>query len=130
MVVCVMQDFSKLRVWRDAQALTVDIYVATEQLTGRDAIGLRSQLRRASSSIGANIAEGAGAGGAAQFARYLQIAIGSTSEVVSHLDLAERLKIFDKDDARRLVNQTHAVRRMLAALRKRVLSADRTVQNP
>lgn len=125
-----MQDFSKLRVWHEAQHLAVAIYAATEGLSGRQAQGLRSQLRRASTSIGANIAEGAGVGGSAQFARYLQMAIGSTSEVESHLDLASRLKVFSEEDVRRLINHTHTVRRMLAALRKRVISAPRAVDDP
>ena len=116
-----MQDFTRLEVWERAQQLAVAIYSATESLRGTHAAGLRSQLRRAGSSIGANIAEGAGQHGAAQFARYLQIAIGSTSEVESHLDLARRVGMMSESVVRPLTHETRRIRRMLAGLRKRVL---------
>ena len=53
-----MQDFRKLRVWQDAQVLTVDIYKMTACFPRDERFGLTSQLRRASVSVGANIAEG------------------------------------------------------------------------
>ena len=118
-----MQDFTRLHVWERAQQFTVDVFEATEGLRGTHAAGLRSQLRRASSSIGANIAEGAGQEGAPQFARYLQIAIGSTSEVESHLDLAGRVHLIGPTRVVTLRREVRELRRMLAGLRKRVLLA-------
>lgn len=121
-----MQDFTRLEVWERAQQLAVDVYAVTEPLRGTHSVGMRSQLRRAASSIGANVAEGAGQDTATQFARYLQIAIGSCSEVESHLDLSRRVGILREYDVGSLTDETRRVRRMLAGLRRRVLSGART----
>jgi len=118
-----VQDFRRLDVWQAAQLLAVAVHGATRRLTGPDSAGLRAQMRSSAQSIGANIAEGASAGGAVQFARYLQMAIGSASETESHLDLAARLRLLDGDDSIRLQEDVVRIRRRLIALRKRVLEA-------
>lgn len=118
-----MQDFRKLRVWQRAQRLAVDTHHATERLSNTAAPGLRSQLRRAAGSIGANIAEGAAADTPTQFARYLQLAIGSASEVESHLDLAGRLGAIPSERLATLADEVQQIRRMLSVLRRRVLGA-------
>ena len=115
-----MQDFSQLIVWQRAQALTVAVYRATNGFATSDAVGFRSQLRRSTASIGANIAEGAGQAGPTQFARFLQMAIASTSEVESHLDLAQRLGLFKPSLVSHLKSETQSLRRMLTVLRRRV----------
>ena len=55
-------------------------------------------MRRSSASITANIAEGCGRGTAAELARFLGIAMGSTSELEYHLLLSNDLKILEADD--------------------------------
>ncbi len=119
-----MQDFRKLTAWQRAQVLAVEVYRATEAHSGAEAAGLRRQVRDAAMSIGANIAEGARAGTRAQFARYLQVSIGSCSEVESHLDLAGRLGIIGKPRVDAMVNEVVEIRRMIIVLRRRVLAAD------
>lgn len=120
-----MQDFRKLAVWQRAQVLAVDVHRSTELFTATDASGLRRQVRDASSSIGANIAEGSRAGTRAQFAKYLQIAIASCSEVESHLDLTGRLGLVAKSHADEMADEVVQIRRMLIVLRRRVLAGDR-----
>src|SRR5450631_26474 len=75
-----MQDFRNLKVWEKAHALTLDIYKASKSFPREEMYGMTSQMRRASVSIGANIAEGACRRGDVDFARFLQIAVGSASE--------------------------------------------------
>ncbi len=116
-----MQDFTKLIVWQRAQGFAVEVQRVTERMSERRSAGLRSQLRRASGSVAANIAEGASTAGPIQFARYLQIAIGSASEVESHLDLAARLQSIPQHRLTPLVAEVQALRRMLIVLRRRVL---------
>ena len=86
-----MRDFRELKVWHKAHGLTLDVYRATKSFPKEELYGLTSQIRRAAVSIGANIAEGAGKNSRFEFARYLQIASGSASELEYHLLLSSDL---------------------------------------
>ena len=84
--------FRKLLVWQRAHELVLSVYKMTEKFPTSEMFALTSQLKRAVVSIPANIAEGQGAGTKAQFARYLDIAKGSLSEVEYYLVLAKDLR--------------------------------------
>jgi four helix bundle protein len=116
-----MQGFRTLVVWDRAQRFAAEVFAVTRRQIRDDERPLLRQLQRAAMSIGANIAEGAGADTPRQFARYLNIAIASASEVESHLDLLGRLDSQRMHDVSRLTDEVIALRRMLVALRKRVL---------
>jgi four helix bundle protein len=75
-----MKDFRKLLVWEKAHILTLSVYKLTDSFPKEEIYGLTSQIRRASSSVPINIAEGCGRGSDADFARFLLIAFGSASE--------------------------------------------------
>jgi four helix bundle protein len=92
--------------------------VAIEEL-----YGLTSQLRRACSSIPANLAGGCGRNGDAEFARFCCIAIGSASELEYHLLLARDLKLVKPKDHEELAQRAIEVKRMLTALIQK-LNAD------
>ena len=111
-----MQDFRNLRVWEKAHALTLDVYKASKCFPREEIYGLTSQMRRASASIGANIAEGACRRGDVDFARFLQMAVGSASELEYHLLLARDLKLMEASDYHRLSDKAVEVKRMLASL--------------
>lgn len=115
-----MKDFRELKVWEKAHDLTLNIYRATECLPKEELYGLTSQLRRASASIPANIAEGCGRSGDTELARFLQIAIGSASELEYHLLLARDLNLLPEPDHDRLAAHTVEVKRMLASLIKKL----------
>jgi four helix bundle protein len=76
-----MQSLRNLRVWEKSHSLTLDIYVSSKKFPREEMYGLTSQMRRASASIGMNIAEGCCRKGDAEMARFLQIATGSASEL-------------------------------------------------
>jgi len=82
--------------------------------------GLTSQIRRASASIPANIAEGSGRESEAEFGRFLQIAAGSASELDYHLLLAHDLKFINEVDYVAVTDILTEVRKMLTALLKRL----------
>src|SRR3982074_2864327 len=86
--------------------------------------GLTSQLRRASASVAANLAEGCGRSGDAEFARFCSIAMGSASELEYHLLLARDLKLFKPGDYEELAPRATELKRMLTALLQK-LNADR-----
>ena len=118
-----MQDYRKLHVWQRAQDFAARIHRLTMGLAGDGNGAWRSQLRRSSGSIAANIAEGAERGTARQFAHFLEIAIGSASEAENHLDFAVRIDLLSFADAAPLIDEASQIRRMLVTLRQRVLEA-------
>jgi four helix bundle protein len=118
-----MQDFRNLKVWEKAHVLTLDIYRASKSFPREEMYGLTSQMRRAAVSIGSNIAEGACRKGDIEFARFLQMAIGSASEVEYQLLLARDLEMLKTSDYQPLSEGTIGVKRMLASLIKK-LKAD------
>jgi four helix bundle protein len=111
-----MRDFRQIKVWAKAHQLTLEIYKITSRFPREELYGLTSQLRRASASIPANIAEGFGRGGNAELARFLQIGMGSAYEVEYHTLLAKDLGFIRTDVYVQLETQIVEVKRMLAAL--------------
>lgn len=108
-----MKDFKELLVWKKAHELTLDVYQATKSLPKEEAYGLTSQLRRAASSVPANIAEGCGRNSDAELARFLQIAAGLASEVEYHLLLARDLQYLDTEKHAKLDFQINEIKKML-----------------
>ncbi|MBL8227535.1 MAG: four helix bundle protein [Bryobacterales bacterium] len=111
-----VKDFRELKVWQKAHQLTLAVYQITAKFPREELYGLTSQLRRACSSIPANLAEGCGRSGDAEFARFCSIAMGSASEVEYHLLLAKDLKILNPADYQDLNGRATEVKRMLTAL--------------
>src|SRR5512139_2326634 len=111
-----MQDFHTLKVWEKAHQLTLEVYHATVAFPKEEMYGLTSQIRRASASIPANIAEGCGRGGNAEFKQFLQIALGSASELEYHLLLARDLHYLNTADYEHLASAVVEVKKMLSAL--------------
>lgn len=100
-----MQSFRSLLVWEKAHKLTLDIYSASETFPREEIYGLTSQMRRASASVGMNIAEGCCRKGNVELARFLQIAMGSASELEYQLLLAHDLDYLKNPDYERLATQ-------------------------
>jgi four helix bundle protein len=118
-----MKDFKTLAVWEKAHLLTVTVYRATAGFPKEELYGLTSQIRRAASSIPANIAEGCGRGSDADFGRFLQIAMGSSTELEYHLLLSKDLNLLNSSDHLTLHSKIEEVKKMLAAFIKK-LKAD------
>ena len=108
-----MKDYRELKVWERAHQLTLAVYKTTAMFPKDELYGLTSQIRRACASIPANIAEGCGRSGDAEFARFLQIAMGSASELDYHLLLARDLNFVNSGDYEQFANELTEVRRML-----------------
>jgi four helix bundle protein len=115
-----VQNFRNLKVWERAHVLTLDVYESSKSFPRDEIYGLTSQMRRASASIGANIAEGSCRRGDVDFARFLQIATGSASELEYHLLLARDLKLLQTQDYERLSGEAVEVKRMLASLMQKL----------
>ncbi len=107
-----VKDFHELKVWQKAHQLTLTIYQITATFPREELYGLTSQLRRACSSIPANLAEGCGRNGDAEFARFCCIAMGSASELEYHLLLARDLKLVKPKDHEALAQRAIEVKRI------------------
>lgn len=83
-----MPSYERLAAWQLSYAMALEIYTATDDFPRDERYGLTSQLRRAAFSVAANIAEGCAKRGRKEFARYLDIAIGSVTEIEVGLRLA------------------------------------------
>jgi four helix bundle protein len=119
-----MKDFRQLKVWEKAHQLALTIYKATKEFPKEELYGLTSQIRRASMSIPTNIAEGRGRFTDADFARFLQIAMGSASETEYQLILARDPGFLPNASYENLHTDVEEIKPMLASLLK-TLRADR-----
>ena len=113
-----MRDFRNLQVWNKAHSLTLDVYKATGSFPKEELYGLTSQLRRSSTSIPTNIAEGCGRSGDAELARFMTISMGSASEVEYQLLLAHDLGYLSQIIYSDLHDKVTEVKRMLAGFIK------------
>jgi four helix bundle protein len=118
-----MQDYRKLKVWEKSHQLALGVYGATRGFPRVEEFRLAAQLRRASVSIPANIAEGSGRGGKQEFRQFLVVAMGSANEVEYHLLLARDLGYLTSKSHRMLESQVAEVRRMLSGLVAKISSA-------
>jgi len=115
-----MKNFKELQVWQKAHQLTLQLYKTTVTFPEDEKYGLVSQVKRSASSIAANIAEGCGRCGDAELARYLQIAMGSASELEYHLLLAHDLKIINTPNYEALSEKVVEIKKMLTAFIKKL----------
>lgn len=108
-----MHNFKKLKVWNEAIELAIDIYKVTTKYPDDERFGLTSQLRRATVSVSSNIAEGAGRDTSAQFQHFLNIANGSTNEVISQLYLSNKLGFLSDSELENLEDRADKVQKMI-----------------
>jgi four helix bundle protein len=113
-----LRDFRKLEVWERSHRLTLAAYKATAKFPQEELYGLTSQIRRSCAAIPANIAEGCGRGTNNDLARFLQIALGSASELENHLLLARDLSLLNESDHERLAKEVKEIKRMLTSFVK------------
>ena len=118
-----MRNFRDLIVWRRSHEFVLRIYGLTETFPKHEAFGLTSQIRRASASIPTNLAEGCGRWGDGDMGRFVQIAMGSASEVDYLALLAADLGYVPRSDYVELAAELIEIRRMLTAFYKHVRPA-------
>jgi four helix bundle protein len=111
-----MQDFTKMRSWIAARDFFVEVYDVTKSFPREELFGFTSQLRRASRSVAANIAEGSGYNGELDSARFYRTGFGSSSECYSDLYLARAVDLLSCRDFDRLESKLLPARRQLSRL--------------
>jgi four helix bundle protein len=111
-----MQSPTRLRVFREAEDLAVEVYCVARALPIDERYGLVQQMRRASVSVASNIAEGCGRGGNRELIRFLSIALGSATELERQRRLALRLEYIGSDVFQPVFDHARRVQRMLTSL--------------
>jgi len=115
-----MKDFRDLQVWQRAHGITLSVYRCTRNFPREETYGMVSQLRRCSSSVAANIAEGCGRSGNPEFGRFLTMAMGSASELEYFLLLARDLEYLNAEAHDAIAGDVGHMRRMLNRLISKV----------
>lgn len=108
--------FEEIKAWQKAYEVTLCVYRATSSGDFSRDFGLRDQIRRASVSVMANIAEGHGRRTNSEFANFLNLARGSAAEVQSHLHIAKGLKYIEETVFEELYGSLTEISRMTLAL--------------
>ena len=117
-----MRDYTKIEAWRLADDLTVMIYERTKEFPREELYGLTSQIRRAASSVPANIVEGSARETQRDYLRFLHIARGSLAEAQYFVHLAKRLNFLNEEVGTHLHQQTKQV---FACLHGLILAVER-----
>jgi four helix bundle protein len=112
-----IQSYRDLDVWNTAMDLAASCYGATSRFPREEMFGLTSQIRRAASSVPANIAEGHGRNSTRDYLRHLSIARGSLLELETHILLAVRVSRMEPPDSKPLLELAERVSRMLSNLK-------------
>ncbi|MDO8359770.1 MAG: four helix bundle protein [Devosia sp.] len=109
-------DYRDLDVWNESMSLAADIYEVTKGFPREEQFGMTSQLRRASVSVAANIAEGYGRQQTKPFIQFLRVSQGSLKEVETLVLLAQRVDLLTADVSMRTMARCQRIGKMLVGL--------------
>lgn len=111
-----MRDYKKYIVWQKSHEIVLDIYKVTRDFPKDELFALTSQMKRASSSIPTNIAEGCGRSSDKDFCRFLYISFGSANELEYQILLSIDLNFIDSEKGQKLLIQIEEIKKMLNGL--------------
>ena len=114
----------EIRVWQKSMDLAVASYQASARFPSDERFGLVSQIRRAASSVPANIAEGFGRWNSREFSRFLAIASGSLRELETHFLIAERLGYVSAIQLKSILDAIDEIARMIYSMLSRIRAKD------
>jgi four helix bundle protein len=100
-----IKSFQDLNVWQESHRLTLEIYHITKTYPKEEIYGLISQIRRAASSVPANIAEGMGRNSTKELLYFIYNARGSLQETIYHLILSKDLQYIKNQDFEKIYNR-------------------------
>nr|WP_281024049.1 four helix bundle protein [Rhizobium tropici] len=115
-----INSYQDLTVWQRAMDLAVECYALTKEFPKEEIYGLVSQIRRASVSIAANIAEGYGREATGAYVHHLKIAQGSLKELETHLIISTRVGVVTLEQVGSAISMSDEIGRMLRSLIRRL----------
>ena len=113
-----INDYHDLEVWQRARALAKAAYLLTRKLPEEELYGMTSQIRRAATSIPANIAEGWGRHYPAEFIQFLRKANGSRTELETHLIVSADVELCTEAVLQPLLQETTILGKQMLALER------------
>ncbi|ELY2010444.1 four helix bundle protein [Flavobacterium psychrophilum] len=113
-----MHNFEKLKIWQKEMDIAVEVYEVSTLLPNDEKFNLIHQIKKCAVSIPSNIAEGSGRNYDKEFIQFLEIANGSTFELITQLILAKRLKLVNEDLIQPIINQLVEVSNMNFSFQK------------
>ncbi|MEE4001385.1 four helix bundle protein [Tenacibaculum sp. FZY0031] len=115
-----MRNYRKFEVWKKSHELALKVYKLTKGFPKEEIYGITSQLRRASLSVPTNIVEGVSRNTEKEFAHFVNIASGSSTEVEYLLEFASELNYLSYKDHENLNKEIVSVRKMLNVLYRKL----------
>ncbi|TDO73656.1 four helix bundle protein [Flavobacterium chryseum] len=116
-----MHQFKELLIWKKSRLFCSKIYSITSTFPNEEKFGITNQLRRASVSVPSNIAEGSSRNSNKDFARFLEIAIGSAYEVETQLLISSDLGFMNEESTTELINMLEEITKMTSRFRATLL---------
>lgn len=115
-----MHRFKDLEVWKKSRIFCSEIYAITSKFPDAEKFGLTNQLRRASVSIPSNIAEGSSRHSNKDFARFLQMSIGSAYEIETQLLIASDLNFLNQEELQPLLKNLDSIIKMTSKFKSTI----------
>lgn len=112
-----MHNFKKLEIWKRSVDLVTEIYLLTQSYPREEIFGLTAQTRRAATSVPLNISEGSAKSSNKDFARFLEMAVGSSFELETALIVACNLEYLNFDVLQEKQSKVNELQRMINAFK-------------
>lgn len=117
-----MRNFREYEIWHIGMGLVTSVYQCSKGLPTEERYGLQSQIRRSAVSMPSNIAEGCSRNSDTEFARFLEIALGSAFELETQLLAAQSIQYLSEADLKELFEELNKFQRKTNALLSRLRS--------
>lgn len=117
-----MRNFREYDVWIDSMQLVENIYTFVDNFPENEKFGLSSQITRSAVSIPSNIAEGASRVSEKDFARFLEISLGSSFELETQVRIANRRNYISEVDFLKVLEAIISLQKRIVGLRKKIVN--------
>ena len=111
-----IRSYRDLQVWQLGMDLAEACYLLTKRFPKDELFGMTSQIRRAASSVPANIAEGYGRDSRGEYIQFLRVSQGSLKELETHVALSSRVGLTAESETRNVLEECDHLGRMLHRL--------------
>ncbi|MFT5780626.1 MAG: four helix bundle protein [Crocinitomicaceae bacterium] len=118
-----MINFREFEFWKRSRQLAIDVYEVTKDFPKNEQYGLTSQIRRCAVSIPSTIAEGASRSTKKDFARFLEISIGSAHELETQVDISYSVSYLAQEPFDKISKEINEIIRMTSKYRSRIINS-------